>query len=93
MELLFEFIGELIFSIVLEGAMGTAKSKKVPMPIRIIAGVLVLLFFVATIGIVALVGIISLRKNTLFGIFILGIAAIMVVVLIKKVVRFKRTRG
>lgn len=73
--------------------MGTAKSKKVPMPIRIIAGVFVLLIFAATIGIIAFAGLITLKDNTLFGIFILGIAAAMVIALIIKIVRFKRTRG
>ena len=64
MDILFEFLFELVF----EGMMETAKSKKVPMVIRIIAGVLVSAFFLAVIGVIVLIGILSFKDNKPFSV-------------------------
>ena len=48
---------EFILDIVLEGALTAAGSKKVPMPIRILLGGVILLFFLGIAGLMFWVGI------------------------------------
>lgn len=84
-----DFLFEILFSIVFEGIIETAECKKVPMLIRIIAGVLVIGVFLAAIGVVILVGCLSFKDNKFLGIFMFLIALLFLVSLIIKIVKFK----
>ena len=89
MDFLFEFLFELVF----EGMMETAKSKKVPMVIRIIAGVLVSAFLLAVIGVIVLVGILSFKDNKPFGVIMFILAIIFTIALILKIVKYIKKKG
>ena len=88
MDILFEFLFELVF----EGIIETAKSKKVPMLIRIIAGVLVSTFFLAIIGVIILVGILSFKDNKPFSVIMFILAAVFVISLVLKIVKYKKRK-
>ncbi len=75
MELIIEFIFELIF----EGGIEISKSSKVPKWIRYPLSVIILLFFIAIIGIILLEGILSLKENILIGIFLILIGLFMLI--------------
>lgn len=89
MDILFEFLFELVF----EGIMETAKSKKVLMVIRIIAGVLVSAFLLAVIGVVVLVGILSFKDNKPFSVIMFILAIIFTIALILKIVKYIKKKG
>ena len=89
MDILFEFLFELVF----EGMMETAKSKKVPMVIRIIAGVLVSAFFLAVIGVIVLIGILSFKDNKPFSVIMFILAIIFTIALILKIVKYIKKKG
>ncbi len=84
MEYLFEFILELV----LEGSIEASKSKKVPKPIRYMLITLIVLFFIAVIGIIFVAGFLSLKKSLIVGIFLILIGLIM---LIGSYIKFKST--
>ena len=52
-----EFIAELILELVIDGTIELGTSKKVILPIRILALLIFLLIYGAVIGVIALVGI------------------------------------
>ncbi len=81
MDILFEILADMLF----EGAVGSAMSKKVPRPIRIILGLLIVLFIAAVIGLVFWVGIMTLETNMPAGIMIIIIAVVMVVLAVLRV--------
>lgn len=89
MDILFEFLFELVF----EGMMETAKSKKVLMVIRIIAGVLVSAFFLAVIGVIVLIGILSFKDNKPFSVIMFILAIIFTIALILKIVKYIKKKG
>lgn len=73
--------------------METAKSKKVPMVIRIIAGVLVSAFFLAVIGVIVLIGILSFKDNKPFSVIMFILAIIFTIALILKIVKYIKKKG
>lgn len=89
MDILFEFLFELVF----EGMVETAKSKKVLMVIRIIAGVLVSAFLLAGIGVIVLVGISSFKDNKPFSVIMFTLAIIFTIALILKIVKYIKKKG
>ena len=89
MDILFEFLFELVF----EGMMETAKSKKVLMVIRIIAGVLVSAFFLAVIGVIVLIGILYFKDNKPFSVIMFILAIIFTIALILKIVKYIKKKG
>lgn len=84
MEYIFEFILELVF----EGSIEVSKSNKVPKYIRYPLMVIILLFFIAVIGLIFWVGILSLKENILLGILLILIALFM---FIMSVIKFRKT--
>ncbi len=84
MEDIFEFILELV----LEGSIEVSKSKKVPKYIRYPLIGIISLFFIAIIGLVFLAGILSLKENIFFGIFLI-LAGLFL--LIMSIVEFRKT--
>lgn len=84
MEEILEFILELIF----EGSMEVSKNRKMPKYIRYPLIVIISLFFIVIIGLIFLVGILSLKENTLLGIAFILIGLLM---FIMDVVKFRKT--
>lgn len=84
MELVFEFIAELI----LEGSIEISSNKKISKWIRYpILFILILLFSVVIFGILIL-GLFLLEKNILFALFFIAVSLILFISAIKK---FKET--
>lgn len=84
MEIIFEFILELIF----EGSIEASKSSKTPRFIRYLLIVIISLFFIAVIGLILLVGILTLKENLIAGILMILIALFM---LVMSIIKFRKT--
>lgn len=80
MEYLFEFILELVF----EASIEISKNSKVPKCIRYFLIGIISLFFISVIGFIILVGILSLKKNTMLGILLILISLLLLVLSILK---------
>lgn len=72
-----EVLIEALFELVIEGTIGLSKSKKVPMPIRILCGMLIVTVFAAVVFVIGFVGISILKENLWGGIAILIFDAIL----------------
>lgn len=83
MEYLFEFLLELI----LEGSVEASKNSKVPRYVRYPLIALIVLFFVAVIGLIFLAGFISLKDNKILGLLLILLGAYM---LIMSIVKFRK---
>ncbi|MGM9632047.1 MAG: hypothetical protein ACI3XL_03020 [Eubacteriales bacterium] len=84
MEYVFEFLLELL----LEGGIEIGKSSKTPEYIRYPLFVIISLFFIAVIGLIFFVGILSLKENILLGILLILIGLFM---FIMSVVKLRKT--
>lgn len=84
MEIIFEFILELI----LESGIEASKSRNIPKYIRYPLIGIISLFFIAVIGIIFLVGILLLKENIPLGIFLMLIGLILFIMCI---IKFKKT--
>lgn len=80
MELIIEFIIELI----LEGSFELSKNLKTPKWLRYPLIILVILFFLAVITIIFIVGYLSLKENTIIGLLIIIISIALAVYSIAK---------
>lgn len=84
MEYLFEFILELL----LEGSIEVSKNRKIPKYIRYPLIIMVVLFFLAVIGLIFLVGILSWKENIFLGMFFILIGLFM---FIMSIIQFRKT--
>lgn len=75
MELIFEFIFELLF----EGSISLSKNKKVPKTIRYLLIMLLLLFCICIIGFIFFISILVLKENIFAGIFIILFGIILLI--------------
>ena len=80
MDLLFEFLVELIFG----GITEASKSKRVPKPIRYILIALISMLYLSIIGLIIWIGIDCLEKNLLGGIAIILFGLFFLVLCIRK---------
>ena len=86
-----ETLLEIIMEIVMEGTLYTAGNKKVSLWIRIPLILVLLLFFGFIIAGSFLTGIISVKKEGFFkGLIMLGISVLMLGVLIKLIVDYRK---
>ena len=83
MDLLFEFIIDLLISSSIEGS----KSSKIPKPIRYLLLGFVILFFVAVIGLIIFVGVDILKTNLIGGLIIIFFGILM---LILSIIKFRK---
>ena len=83
-----DFLFELLLELILEGTVELSKSIKVPKYIRYLLIGLIVLFFIAVIGIVLIAGFVSLEQNLLQGFLIIALAIFL---LIMSIVKFKKT--
>ncbi len=84
MEYIFEFILELIF----EGSIEASQSSKIPKIIRYPLIILIVLFFIAVIGLIFLTGILLLKDNEFLGIIFIILGLLMAIM---SIIRFRQT--
>ena len=82
-----DFLFELLFDLIADGTFELSKSKKVPKYIRYPLIVIIVLFFIAAIGVTLLAGLLSLKENLLLGIIFIALALFL---LIMGVVKFRK---
>lgn len=90
-----EILFEIIFEIIVDGALEAVSSRKVPMPLRILAALIVVGVFGGVIFLIVFTGIICLRsKDNIIAVAIILflIAAMVAGVLIWRVVKFYKNR-
>ncbi|HBY32835.1 MAG TPA: hypothetical protein DEG74_03620 [Clostridiales bacterium] len=88
-----EILFEILFDLIIEGSVELSKSKRVPLPIRIILGTLVSLLFIAVIALIGFVGVSMFSENVLGGIFCLGIDVLFAFLIIRRGMKeFRRRR-
>lgn len=83
MEYIFEFILELVF----EGSIELSKSNKLPKYIKYSLIIIIALFFIAVIGLIFLLGILSLKESILLGVLLILIGLFM---FIMSVIKFRK---
>lgn len=83
-----DFLFALLFELISEGTVELSKSAKVPKYIRCLLIGIIVLFFIAIIGIVLIAGLVSLEYNFFFGIIIIVLALFM---LVMGIIKFKKT--
>ena len=88
-----EVLIEALFELVIEGTIGLSKSKKVPMPIRILCGVLIVTVFAAVVFVIGFVGISILKENLWGGIAILIFDALLAALFIYRFIMIVRHRA
>ena len=85
-----ELLIEAICDLVIEGTIGLSKSKKVPMPIRILCAVFLFLVFAAVIFLIGFIGVSILREKLWGGIAILLFDAFLAALCIFRFMRIVR---
>lgn len=89
-----EFLFEIIFEIVVEGAIEATSEKRVPMPLRIIAAVIVVGLFGGVIFLMIFTGFICLRNDEKgMAVLMFLLAAITFVGLTLKAVKVFKNRN
>jgi len=83
-----EYIFEFVLELVLEGSIEVSQNKKIPKYVRYPLIAIVVLFFIAVIGLVFLAGVLSIKENIFIGIFFILIGLFM---LIMSVIKFRKT--
>lgn len=93
MDDLLEALFEVIIEIVFEGLSGTAKSKRVPLPLRILAALLLLIIVAGVVGLIVFCGIILIKDySVIAGVVILAVAAVLCGGLVWKFIKTFRDR-
>lgn len=91
MDDLLEALFEILIEIIFEGLSGTAKSRRVPLPVRILCAVLLVSFVAAVVGLIVFCGIILIKDySVIAGVVILTVAAVLCGGLVWKFVKTYR---
>lgn len=93
-----EIVIEIILEIIIEGVFVTATYKRVPLPLRILAGILAVGFFGGMIFLLIFTGLVSwnsseLRNGKYVSVLMFIGAAALFIGSIYKVVKFIRNKG
>ena len=83
MEFIFEII-EFIFEIILELICEASKSSRVPKPVRLILAAVIILFYIAVIAVIFLVGVLMLKESIIGAIFLFAFGLFILIMSIKK---------
>lgn len=83
-----EFLFDLIFDLIMEVGMEASENIKIPKCIRYLIIAVISLFFIAVIGLIFFVGVISIDENIFLGVFFILLAVVM---LILSIFKFKKT--
>lgn len=90
MEILFEFIFDAVAELLYAGGEAAVRNSKVPKPIRIMIAVIGILIFAAVIGLIIFAGVdIMLSRSVIGGLFIVAVAVLLLVMMVKKVRKWK----
>lgn len=92
MEFIIELIGEIVFEIILEGSLELGTSKKVPMPLRILAAILVSAIYFGIITIIILVALDAMKTNPLLAWLLIILDALLAVGVVYTVVKKRREK-
>lgn len=85
---------EIILELILEGAIGTMREKRVAMPIRIVAGIVAFGFFGGMIFLFVFAGLGCVKNSQIFcGILMFVTAGLMFIGIVINVVQYLRTRN
>ena len=85
MDIVFEFVTELLLELIGKGIYDASRSSRVPKPLRIFLIILILLFFTAFIGIFFLISFLLFKNdNTIGGIVLCLFGCLMLFLCIKK---------
>ena len=79
-----EFIFELILELVLEIGVEASKSKKTPKGVRYLIIAILVLLFITVIGLIVFAGVLVLKSNPIFGVFLILIGLFVFVISIVK---------
>lgn len=82
-----EFLLELLFDLITEGTVELSQNVKVPKIIRYPLIVIIVIFFVAVIGVMVLASVLALRQNLPFGILL---SALTLFLLVTGVLKFRK---
>ncbi len=82
-----DIIFEIIFDLVAEGTFEASKSKKVPKPIRYILITLIIVFLLATIGLIIFTGLLFSKENLIVGLLFIALGIILA---ISSIIKFKK---
>ena len=77
---------ELILELIIDGSIESLPNKKIPKILRIIIALIPICFLIGLI----ILGILLLRDSVLFGSIIIGIAALLLLALIFKIINHMR---
>lgn len=72
-----DFIFELLFELIFEGALSVSSNKKVSKFIRYPLIAFMILFFLGVIGGIFVLGIFSLKKSVIGGIFVIFVSVML----------------
>ena len=81
-----DFLIELLFDLVFDGMFEASNSSKIPKTLRIVLGIILLIFVLLIIGVIALTGILMMKENIGGIIFIL----LALFILIKLIYDFRK---
>lgn len=91
MDDLLEALFEILIEIIFEGLSGTAKGRRVPLPVRILCALLLVSFVAAVVGLIVFCGIILIKDySVIAGVVILAVAAVLCGGLVWKFVKTYR---
>jgi len=79
-----DFVFEFILELILEGSIEVSKNERIPKFVRYPLLALIVLFFAMIIGLIFLVGILTLRKNIFVSLFFIIIGLFLFVMSIVK---------
>lgn len=79
-----EYLIDFILELVIEGSIEASKNKKVPKPLRYVALIIVLLFFICVISLIIFVGILFLKQSIIGGILLILLGIFMVIASVLK---------
>lgn len=86
MEILFEFIFDVVAELLYAGGEAAVRNSKVPKPIRVTIAVIGILIFVAIIGLIIFAGVdIMLSRSVIGGLFIVAVAVLLLILMVKKI--------
>lgn len=89
-----DFLGEILLDLILDGSLEGAMNPKTPKPVRWLLGGILLLFYMGLFGMIAYIGLTTMKTNLAGGIVMLGVAvvlAVLTVVWVYKKIRERNT--
>ncbi len=83
-----EFLFELLLELIAEGTVELSQSIRVPKFVRYLLIAIIIVFFIAVIGIMVIASITALQENLIFGIILV---ALTLFTLVMGILKFRKT--